>query len=108
MVLANLYALHRDPKHWKNPETFDPTRFLNKDGTLNTKPESYLPFSAGRRVCLGEPVAKPELLLMCASFLQRFKMSLPPGVEPNFEGIPLSFGVEVPHSYKIVIKERNV
>lgn len=108
MVLANLYALHRDPKHWKNPETFDPTRFLNKDGTLNTKPESYLPFSTGRRVCLGEPVAKPELLLMCASFLQRFKMSLPPGVEPNFEGIPLSFGVEVPHSYKIVIKERNV
>ncbi|XP_062572180.1 steroid 17-alpha-hydroxylase/17,20 lyase-like [Saccostrea cucullata] len=107
VVLANFYALHRDPKHWENAETFDPTRFLDKNGTLTTKRESYLPFSAGRRVCLGEPVAKPELLLMCASLLQRFELRLPEGVKPNFDSVPLSFGLEIPHSYKIVVKDRN-
>lgn len=107
MVLSNFYAIHRDPHHWKNPESFDPSRFLKKDGTLNAKPDSYLPFSAGRRVCLGEPVAKPELLLMCATLLQRLELCLPEGVRPCYEGIPLSFGVEAPKSYKIVVKDRQ-
>lgn len=107
VVLSNFYAIHRDPHHWKNPESFDPSRFLKKDGTLNAKPDSYLPFSAGRRVCLGEPVAKPELLLMCATLLQRLELCLPEGVQPCYEGIPLSFGVEAPKSYKIVVKDRQ-
>lgn len=107
VVLSNFYAIHRDPHHWKNPESFDPSRFLKKDGTLNAKPDSYLPFSAGRRVCLGEPVAKPELLLMCATLLQRLELCLPEGVRPCYEGIPLSFGVEAPKSYKIVVKDRQ-
>lgn len=104
VVLSNFYAIHRDPHHWKS---FDPSRFLKKDGTLNAKPDSYLPFSAGRRVCLGEPVAKPELLLMCATLLQRLELCLPEGVRPCYEGIPLSFGVEAPKSYKIVVKDRQ-
>ncbi|XP_078311733.1 steroid 17-alpha-hydroxylase/17,20 lyase-like [Crassostrea virginica] len=107
VVLANFYALHRDPKYWKEAETFDPTRFLNEDGTLNAKPESYLPFSSGRRGCLGESIAKPELLLMCAALLQRLELRLPQGVEPDFESVPVSFGVEIPHSYKIVVRDRN-
>lgn len=107
VVLSNFYAIHRDPHHWKNPESFDPSRFLKKDGTLNAKPDSYLPFSAGRRVCLGEPVAKPELLLMCATLLQRLELCLPEGVRPCYEGIPLSFGLEAPKSYKIVVKDRQ-
>ena len=107
MVVGNTFALHRDPKYWKDAETFGPTRFLYEDGTLNAKPESYLPFSAGRRGCFGETIAKPELLLMCAALLQRLELRLPQGVEPNFESVPVSFGVEIPHSYKIVVRDRN-
>ena len=104
MVVGNTFALHREPKYWKDAETFDPTRFLHEDGTLNAKPESYLPFSAGRRGCLGESIAKPELLLMFATLLQRLELQ---GVEPDFESVPVSFGVEIPHSYKIVVRDRN-
>ncbi|XP_078311740.1 steroid 17-alpha-hydroxylase/17,20 lyase-like [Crassostrea virginica] len=107
VVVGNTFALHRDPKYWKDAETFDPTRFLYEDGTLNAKPESYLPFSAGRRGCLGESIAKPELLLMCAALLQRLELRLPQGVKPDFESVPVSFGVEIPHSYKIVVRDRN-
>ena len=108
MVVGNTFALHRDPKYWKDAETFGPTRFLYEDGTLNAKPESYLPFSAGRRGCLGETIAiKPELLLMCATLLQRLELRLQQGVDPDFESVPVSFGMEIPHSYKIVVRDRN-
>ncbi|XP_052704595.1 steroid 17-alpha-hydroxylase/17,20 lyase-like [Crassostrea angulata] len=82
-VLVNFWALHHDPKQWKDPEQFDPHRFLDENGKMKfIKPESWLPFSAGRRVCLGETFAKPEILLMCANLLQRFEISLPEGVNP--------------------------
>jgi cytochrome P450 len=44
-VLPNLYAIHMDPTLWKDPDTFDPTRFL-KDGKI-FKPDYFLPFSVG-------------------------------------------------------------
>ncbi|XP_062587481.1 steroid 17-alpha-hydroxylase/17,20 lyase-like [Saccostrea cucullata] len=109
VVIINHYALHRDPKYWENPEKFDPNRYLNEEGKVDpTKLESWLPFSAGRRMCLGESIAKPEILMMCVHLLQRFNISLPPGVEPNFVGEHLAvFGAEKPTDLRIVVKERN-
>ncbi|XP_052704584.1 steroid 17-alpha-hydroxylase/17,20 lyase-like [Crassostrea angulata] len=107
-VIINHWALHHDPKYWKDPEEFDPLRYLDENGKMKpAKPESWLPFSAGRRVCLGESLAKPEILLMCANLLQRFEISLPEGVKPNLEHRLPGFGVELPSDYKIVVKERN-
>ncbi|KAH8027431.1 hypothetical protein HPB51_005413 [Rhipicephalus microplus] len=46
VIMANFWAAHFDVNFWKDPEKFDPTRFLNDDGTLMTrKPECLLPFS---------------------------------------------------------------
>ena len=44
-ILSNLYGIHMDENTWKNPEKFDPTRFL-KDGKLN-KSDNFMPFSVG-------------------------------------------------------------
>ena len=73
-----------------------------------TKLDSWLPFSAGRRVCLGESIAKPEILIMCVHLLQRFHISLPEGVKPNFDGVPRDvLGTETPpDDLEIVVKER--
>lgn len=103
-VMINHYALHRDPNFWKDPETFDPARFLDSDGKLSAKPESWLPFSAGRRVCLGESVAKPELVLILACLLQKFKIKLPPGATVKFES-NVAFEV-MPDKYEILVEER--
>ncbi|KAM8859950.1 steroid 17-alpha-hydroxylase/17,20 lyase isoform 2-T2 [Spinachia spinachia] len=52
-VIINLWSLHHDEKEWKNPELFDPGRFLDSEGTgLVIPSSSYLPFGAGVRVCL--------------------------------------------------------
>ncbi|XP_061194480.1 steroid 17-alpha-hydroxylase/17,20 lyase-like [Saccostrea echinata] len=106
-VFINHWALHHDPKFFKEPEKFDPYRYLDENGKKKpARPDSWLPFSAGNRVCLGETVAKPEILLMCANLLQRFKISLPDGVQANLEYKQLGFGTELPSEYKIIVKER--
>ena len=65
-VIINHWALHNDPNKWRDVDKFMPERYLNEEGKMGPKPESWLPFSAGRRVCLGESVAKPELHLLFA------------------------------------------
>ncbi|XP_068455465.1 steroid 17-alpha-hydroxylase/17,20 lyase [Clinocottus analis] len=100
-VIVNLWSLHHDEKEWKNPELFDPGRFLDSEGTGLTIPSSsYLPFGAGVRVCLGEALAKMELFLFLSWILQHFTLSVPPGHSlPHLEG---KFGVVLqPARYKV-------
>ncbi|XP_044069009.1 steroid 17-alpha-hydroxylase/17,20 lyase [Siniperca chuatsi] len=100
-VIINLWSLHHDEKEWKDPELFDPGRFLNSEGTGVIIPSpSYLPFGAGVRVCLGEALAKMELFLFLSWILQRFTLSVPPGRSlPSLEG---KFGVVLqPAKYKV-------
>ncbi|KAM4615377.1 steroid 17-alpha-hydroxylase/17,20 lyase [Polymixia lowei] len=100
-VVINLWSLHHDDKEWKNPDLFDPGRFLNEDGTGLVIPSpSYLPFGAGVRVCLGEALAKMELFLFLSWILQRFVLSVPVGESlPSLEG---KFGVVLqPAKYKV-------
>ncbi|OWF46735.1 steroid 17-alpha-hydroxylase/17,20 lyase-like [Mizuhopecten yessoensis] len=107
MVMINHWALHNDPKHWKDPSKFDPKRFLDSDGNLAPKPVSWLPFSAGRRVCLGESAAKPELHLICATILQQFEIMLPPGVTADFSPDVSGIGGYTANQYKIVVQKRT-
>uniref|UniRef100_A0AAQ4Q2Q2 Cytochrome P450 1A1 n=1 Tax=Gasterosteus aculeatus aculeatus TaxID=481459 RepID=A0AAQ4Q2Q2_GASAC len=100
-VIINLWSLHHDEKEWKNPELFDPGRFLDSDGTgLVIPSSSYLPFGAGVRVCLGEALAKMELFLFLSWILQRFTLSVPPDQSlPSLEG---KFGVVLqPARYEV-------
>ncbi|KAM7315098.1 cytochrome P450 2A4, partial [Ixodes scapularis] len=75
MVLANLWTVHMDPKLWKDPQNFDPSRFLTKDGTeLGPKPESLMPFSVGKRMCPGETLATVEVFLNITTLLQKYNV----------------------------------
>ena len=47
-ILSNLWAVHHDPKVWKDPEEFKPERFLNEDGTAVVQREELIPFSIGK------------------------------------------------------------
>ncbi len=72
-LLMNLYSMHHDPKYWKDPMKFMPERFIGEDGQFFIPNSSYLPFSLGKRVCLGESLAKRELFLLLCYLIKTFK-----------------------------------
>ncbi|KAM4873322.1 cytochrome P450 2J2 [Thomomys bottae] len=84
MILTNLTALHRDPKEWATPDTFNPEHFL-ENGQFK-KRESFLPFGIGKRVCLGEQLARSELFIFFTSLVQKFTFK-----PPNNEKLSLNF-----------------
>uniref|UniRef100_A0A3B3U2N7 Cytochrome P450 2K1-like n=1 Tax=Poecilia latipinna TaxID=48699 RepID=A0A3B3U2N7_9TELE len=78
-VIPLLASVLYDESEWESPHTFNPSHFLDKEGRF-IKRDAFLPFSAGRRVCLGESLAKMSLFLFFTSLLQRFRFMPPPGV----------------------------
>ncbi|XP_041661303.1 cytochrome P450 2K1-like isoform X2 [Cheilinus undulatus] len=71
-----------DENEWETPHTFNPAHFLNKDGKF-VKPDAFMPFSAGRRACLGESLARMELFIFFSTLLQRFHFTPPAGVSED-------------------------
>ncbi|KAB1268601.1 Cytochrome P450 2J2 [Camelus dromedarius] len=74
-ILTNLTALHRDPAEWATPDKFNPEHFL-ENGQFK-KREAFLPFSVGKRVCLGEQLARSELFIFFTSLVQKFTFKCP-------------------------------
>ncbi|XP_036446001.1 cytochrome P450 2K1-like [Colossoma macropomum] len=81
-VLPLLTSALRDENEWETPYTFNPAHFLDKQGRF-VKRDSFMPFSAGRRVCVGESLARMELFLFFTSLLQHFRFTAPPGVSED-------------------------
>ncbi|XP_021348238.1 cytochrome P450 2D4-like [Mizuhopecten yessoensis] len=86
VIMANLDSVMTDPDLFENPDKFQPERFLGKDGQMNGKERTVMAFSLGRRICLGESLARLELFLFLTSLLQRFEF-LPesPDKLPSFD-----------------------
>jgi cytochrome P450 len=76
-VAVLIYLTHRDPDVWPNPEGFDPGRFLDPPARPRG---AYIPFTAGRRVCVGNTFALTEATLLTAMIAQRFTLDLDPTV----------------------------
>ncbi|XP_038075544.1 cytochrome P450 2J6-like [Patiria miniata] len=81
LVVANHWALNIDSEVFPDPLVFNPERFLNDDGEV-TKPEELIPFSTGRRICLGEQLAKMELFIFFTYLLHQFTFKKPEGSPP--------------------------
>ncbi|XP_070109854.1 cytochrome P450 2D14-like isoform X2 [Equus caballus] len=103
-LITNLSSVLKDETVWKKPFRFHPEHFLDAQGRF-VKQEAFMPFSAGRRSCLGEPLARMELFLFFTCLLQRFSFSVPAGQpRPSDHGV---FGTLVsPAPYQLSAEPR--
>ncbi|XP_028666623.1 cytochrome P450 2J2-like [Erpetoichthys calabaricus] len=103
-VLINLNSILKDKSEWETPNTFNPAHFLTPDGKFRRR-EAFMPFSAGKRSCLGEPLARIELFLFFTCLLQKFTFCAPEGTNLTLDSI--SGFTRAPVPYKICAIPRH-
>jgi cytochrome P450 len=85
IVAPYIYGTHRNPDHWTDPESFDPTRFED-EARRGRHPFAHLPFGGGPRLCIGSNMAMIQMLLILSALVRRYDMEpADPGctVEPD-------------------------
>ncbi|KAI1299631.1 Cytochrome P450 2A3 [Halotydeus destructor] len=73
-IVPNLWSAHHDSKVWSKPNEFNPLNFYDeKTGTVINK-DLLIPFSQGKRNCVGQILGQVELFLYFTTILKRFKI----------------------------------
>lgn len=94
---GSLFAIMHNPKDFPEPETFKPERFLDKDEKFQNDPK-VCSFSAGKRNCVGQYLAKNEYFQYVARVLLNFRLIRTEGkIEPD----PTIQSINVPKKFKI-------
>ncbi|TDH09178.1 hypothetical protein EPR50_G00083860 [Perca flavescens] len=104
LIIPNLTSVLNEEGQWKFPNEFNPENFLSDQGEF-VKPEAFMPFSAGPRMCLGEGLARMELFLIMVTLLRKFKFIWPEDAgEPDYSPV---YGVTLtPKPYHMKIQLR--
>jgi cytochrome P450 len=85
IVVIPVYALHRHRRHWRDPDAFDPDRFHPAAG-LEKRRFVYMPFGAGKRICIGAAFATLEATIVLATLLRGASFHIDPAraIRPLF------------------------
>ncbi|CAL8356921.1 unnamed protein product [Lota lota] len=105
IIVPNMASVLSEEGQWKFPHEFNPENFLNDKGEF-VKPEAFVPFSIGPRVCLGEGLARMELFLVFVTLLRRFQFIWPKNAgEPDFRPV---FGITLsPQPFNLEVRFRE-
>ena len=82
LIIVSPWVLHRHKLLWRDPDLFDPSRFL-PGARESIDRFAYLPFGAGQRVCIGAAFALQEAVIVLASIMRRFALAPAPGFSPE-------------------------
>lgn len=103
VVVISPWTVHRSPKVWRDPNTFDPTRFDVQHGQPpGGHRYAWFPFGAGPHTCVGMQLALMEAPLVLATILQAF------GVSTQIQSIPVRAAVTLRPSTPLPIRLERV
>lgn len=74
--MLSTYLIHHDPRHWKDPDVFDPDRWLPDSDRGPCSHASYVPFGWAPKGCIGAGLGTTQLMLLCHLFLTRYRVEL--------------------------------
>ena len=77
-LIMSQWVTHRDPRFFPNPEEFIPDRWAD-DLVKQLPVYAYFPFGGGPRICIGNTLAMMETVLILATIVQKFRLTLVPG-----------------------------
>ncbi|XP_066949308.1 cytochrome P450 2L1-like [Macrobrachium rosenbergii] len=108
LVSPAIASMHYDPRYWDQPDLFLPERWLSPEGKFVMRKEGYLPFGTGKRSCVGESLARTELLVFSTAVFQNFTISPPEGKNvdllPDFDNRVF----HLPRKQDVVFTSRNI
>ncbi|CAN1813645.1 Desmethyl-deoxy-podophyllotoxin synthase [Linum perenne] len=102
-VIINAWAIGRDPRHWTDPEKFNPERFRGSTVDYKGLDFEFIPFGGGRRVCPGMQYAMTIIRFALASLLYHFDWELPEGMDGEDLDMSEGFGIEVRRKNDLVL-----
>ncbi len=75
IFMFSVWAMHRNPKLWSEPDEFRPERWLESAERI---PEgAFIPFGLGPRVCIGKRFAMTEARILMMEMVRNFRLALP-------------------------------
>jgi cytochrome P450 len=86
VVVVSPWLLHHDARWWPEPESFRIDRWSPAAKAARRR-GAYLPFGAGPRVCIGEPFARMEGVLVLASIARRWRLRLDPAIPVEMQAV---------------------
>jgi cytochrome P450 len=72
-VLLSPYVTQRDPLHFEAPDAFRPERWDRENSALPKF--AFFPFGGGAKMCIGEPLARTEGVLILAELMRRYEFT---------------------------------
>ena len=105
LIIPNLWSANHDPNIWLDPDSFNPSRFINEEGILDQETAyDTMSFSTGERNCLGHDLAVSELFILFANILLQCELMALEGVSYTLDG---EFSNTLkPKPYEIIIESR--
>ncbi|XP_052694809.1 cytochrome P450 2B4-like isoform X1 [Crassostrea angulata] len=105
LMMIECKAPCRDKQFWKDPEVFNPDRFLGIDGEGQLPEGCFIPYGEGPRYCIGKYVADMFMYFLVANIIQNFKITTRHPEQPlSFENAFSFFGLQPLHFPEIKLE----
>lgn len=83
IVGVSVYALHRDRRWWRDPDSFDPSRFTDPEIAKARPALAYIPFGAGPHRCIGSQMGYMNAIFILTLVHQRYQLEIDPHWRPT-------------------------